>query len=63
MLILDIYAIDMCLNEQGIGSAQVIDGKLIYEYVNYLCGMFDFFLDNKKFKGLYQIEFSFATTP
>jgi hypothetical protein len=63
MLTLDIYTIDMCLNEQGIGSVHVIDSKLICKCVSYLCEMFDFLLDNKKFKGLCQIEFSFATTP
>ena len=63
MLILDIYTVDMCLNEQGIGYVHVIDSKLICKNVSCLRGMFDFFLDDKKLKGLYQIEFSFATTP
>ncbi len=63
MLILDIYTVDMCLNEQGIGSVHVIDSMLICKYVSCLRGMFDFFLDDKSLRVYARLNLALPPPP
>jgi hypothetical protein len=53
-------SVNTCLAAQGIKSGQIIDGKPIYEYVDYPGKIGKFFLENKTFNSLYNVHISYS---